>query len=121
MQVKVDTLVGLKENVILGHLVPAGTGFHLHQDSEVRIRPEALEELQAEKEKIRQARLNLLGELGEAGDIQKSSLVSPAPQEPVKPEGESIPSLLDISPDKPEEVPRCQKLLNKHQKPKLSE
>jgi DNA-directed RNA polymerase subunit beta' len=40
---KVDYLVGLKENVILGHLVPAGTGFHMHQDSEVRISPEALE------------------------------------------------------------------------------
>jgi DNA-directed RNA polymerase subunit beta' len=24
---KVDPLVGLKENVLLGHLVPAGTGF----------------------------------------------------------------------------------------------
>jgi DNA-directed RNA polymerase subunit beta' len=34
---KVDQLVGLKENVILGHLVPAGTGFRLFQDSEVRI------------------------------------------------------------------------------------
>ncbi len=45
---KSDTLVGLKENVILGHLVPAGTGFKLHQEAEVRIRPEALEAL-AEK------------------------------------------------------------------------
>jgi DNA-directed RNA polymerase subunit beta' len=34
---KVDYLVGLKENVILGHLVPAGTGFHSHQEAEVRI------------------------------------------------------------------------------------
>ena len=34
---KVDYLVGLKENVILGHLVPAGTGFRVYQDSEVRI------------------------------------------------------------------------------------
>jgi DNA-directed RNA polymerase subunit beta' len=34
---KVDGLVGLKENVILGHLVPAGTGFRMFQDSEVRI------------------------------------------------------------------------------------
>ncbi len=42
---KVDTLVGLKENVILGHLVPAGTGFKAHLDAEVRIRPEALEAL----------------------------------------------------------------------------
>ena len=34
---KVDYLVGLKENVILGHLVPAGTGFRTHQDAEVRL------------------------------------------------------------------------------------
>ena len=45
---KVDYLVGLKENVILGHLIPAGTGFKIHQEAEVRIRPEALEAL-AEK------------------------------------------------------------------------
>src|SRR5438093_919259 len=43
---KVDYLVGLKENVILGHLVPAGTGFHTHQDAEVRINPQALEAMQ---------------------------------------------------------------------------
>ena len=49
---KVDNLVGLKENVILGHLVPAGTGFHAFQSSEVRIRPQALEALQAEKERV---------------------------------------------------------------------
>lgn len=42
---KTDRLVGLKENVILGHLIPAGTGFRIHQDSEVRINPEALEAL----------------------------------------------------------------------------
>jgi DNA-directed RNA polymerase subunit beta' len=35
---KVDYLVGLKENVILGHLVPAGTGFKMHQEAEVRLR-----------------------------------------------------------------------------------
>jgi DNA-directed RNA polymerase subunit beta' len=34
---KVDYLVGLKENVILGHLIPAGTGFKTHQDAEVKI------------------------------------------------------------------------------------
>lgn len=34
---KVDYLVGLKENVILGHLVPAGTGFSDHQNSEVKV------------------------------------------------------------------------------------
>jgi DNA-directed RNA polymerase subunit beta' len=44
---KVDYLVGLKENVILGHLVPAGTGFHTHQEAEVRIYPQALEGMAA--------------------------------------------------------------------------
>ena len=34
---KQDRLVGLKENVILGHLIPAGTGFKMHQEAEVRI------------------------------------------------------------------------------------
>jgi DNA-directed RNA polymerase subunit beta' len=42
---KVDYLVGLKENVILGHLVPAGTGFQMHQDAEVRINQQVLDTL----------------------------------------------------------------------------
>ncbi len=49
---KVDNLVGLKENVILGHLIPAGTGFKTFQDGEVRIRPQALEALAAEKDRV---------------------------------------------------------------------
>ncbi|MCX5696600.1 MAG: DNA-directed RNA polymerase subunit beta', partial [Candidatus Omnitrophica bacterium] len=32
---KRDELFGLKENVIVGHLIPAGTGFHTHQKIEV--------------------------------------------------------------------------------------
>ena len=32
----VDTLVGLKENVLLGHLIPAGTGFRPYQQIRVR-------------------------------------------------------------------------------------
>jgi DNA-directed RNA polymerase subunit beta' len=39
---KVDYLVGLKENVILGHLIPAGTGFRTFQDSEVQYNLEAM-------------------------------------------------------------------------------
>ena len=46
---KVDNLVGLKENVILGHLIPAGTGFNTFQSSEVRVRPEALESLRPDR------------------------------------------------------------------------
>ena len=33
---KVDDLVGLKENVILGHLIPAGTGFGYHYHAALR-------------------------------------------------------------------------------------
>jgi len=32
---KYDELFGLKENVIVGHLIPAGTGFHAHRNIEV--------------------------------------------------------------------------------------
>jgi DNA-directed RNA polymerase subunit beta' len=32
---KVDNLFGLKENVIIGKLIPAGTGFHTYQDREL--------------------------------------------------------------------------------------
>jgi DNA-directed RNA polymerase subunit beta' len=73
---RTDGLVGLKENVILGHLIPAGTGFHLHQDSDVRIRPEALQELQAEKERILAARMNLLNE-GSDASLLFGSYVAP--------------------------------------------
>jgi DNA-directed RNA polymerase subunit beta' len=57
---KVDHLVGLKENVILGHLIPAGTGFRQFQESEVRYRPEALQAMQAEKEKVLETAFPLL-------------------------------------------------------------
>ncbi|MBO7726046.1 MAG: DNA-directed RNA polymerase subunit beta' [Thermoguttaceae bacterium] len=40
---RIDNLVGLKENVILGRLIPAGTGFRKYQDAEWRYRPEAVE------------------------------------------------------------------------------
>jgi len=49
---KTDNLVGLKENVILGHLIPAGTGFNTYQSAEVRVRPEALEALRFDPESI---------------------------------------------------------------------
>ena len=32
---KVDKLKGLKENVIVGHLIPAGTGFKSHREIEI--------------------------------------------------------------------------------------
>jgi DNA-directed RNA polymerase subunit beta' len=57
---RTDYLVGLKENVILGHLIPAGTGFKTIQESEVRIQPSALEALAAEKERVLERAFPLL-------------------------------------------------------------
>ena len=55
-----DGLVGLKENVILGHLIPAGTGFHLHQDSHVRIHEDAIREQEEAKARMIAARDDML-------------------------------------------------------------
>ncbi|MEI7862513.1 MAG: DNA-directed RNA polymerase subunit beta', partial [Planctomycetota bacterium] len=76
---KVDNLVGLKENVILGHLIPAGTGFNTYQSSEVRVRPEALESLRLDRDNVLTRQFPLLeaavggDELrlaGDGGDIR---------------------------------------------------
>jgi DNA-directed RNA polymerase subunit beta' len=48
VQGKVDHLIGLKENVVMGHLIPAGTG--LHKYSQIRISEEISEEELMEKE-----------------------------------------------------------------------
>jgi DNA-directed RNA polymerase subunit beta' len=64
---KVDNLVGLKENVILGHLIPAGTGFNTFQSAEVRVRPEALESLRLDRENVLARQFPLL-EAAAAGD-----------------------------------------------------
>ena len=32
---RIDYLRGFKENVIMGHLIPAGTGFHQHRDTQI--------------------------------------------------------------------------------------
>ncbi len=47
---KVDTLLGLKENVILGKLVPAGTGMKCY--SEVEIEPDVEPAIQAVPEEL---------------------------------------------------------------------
>ena len=43
---KVDNLRGFKENVIMGHIIPAGTGFEYHR--KVRLKP--LVEIEEEEE-----------------------------------------------------------------------
>jgi DNA-directed RNA polymerase subunit beta' len=87
---KIDNLVGLKENVILGHLIPAGTGFHLYQQGEVRIRPQALEGLVPEKEDVLARHFPLLdGSASEGAEEEKSELDTGSP----------IPQPIDIGDD----------------------
>jgi DNA-directed RNA polymerase subunit beta' len=45
---KVDNLVGLKENIIMGHLIPAGTGYQAH--SNIALDREVLKPLEEKKE-----------------------------------------------------------------------
>jgi len=108
---KVDNLVGLKENVILGHLVPAGTGFVSHQASQVRIRPEALQELRDEQDRIQEARRALLTAADERtaqhphipSTVEPLRSPNPAPALPTPPPSlPTPPSISEITPDSPE-------------------
>jgi len=47
---KVDHLRGFKENVIMGHLIPAGTGFHQHRDVQIEFTVEEPEPIKPETE-----------------------------------------------------------------------
>jgi hypothetical protein len=64
-------------------LVPAGTGFHAFQESEVRIRPQALEALAAEKERALVRSFPLLDGVddgnGANGGSQSQAPKGPAP------------------------------------------
>ena len=99
---KIDQLVGLKENVILGHLIPAGTGFRSTHESEVRIRPEALEALAAEKERVLERSFPLLETAVPSADSPNGDS-APAPEQPIQ----SAPTSLDVllgegeNPEKP--------------------
>ena len=65
----VDTLQGLKENVILGHLIPAGTAFGTYNSLKIKhlAEPPVEEEIESYREQddasLRAARAALLGEL----------------------------------------------------------
>ena len=89
---RTDHLVGLKENVILGHLIPAGTGFRNIHDAEVRIRPEALEALAAEKGRVLERAFPLLA-IGAAA-AERGGNGDGAAQPPRQPQ-QPAPSSLD--------------------------
>ena len=84
---KVDNLVGLKENVILGHLIPAGTGFNTFQSAEVRVRPEALDALRIDRDNVLTRQFPLL----EAAPLGGDTVASGEAGSPVAIIGESKP------------------------------
>jgi DNA-directed RNA polymerase subunit beta' len=55
VQGKVDALRGLKENVIMGRLIPAGTGLPLYRDVDIMLAREAEEELAEEEVQLLEA------------------------------------------------------------------
>ena len=59
---KVDNLIGLKENVILGHMIPAGTGFKLYQNAEFGISKEAMEEMRRRPQPIMEENYTLMND-----------------------------------------------------------
>ncbi len=70
---KRDELVGLKENVILGHLVPTGTGFRNYQKTRVRKNVD----LQAAAEEI--GRMSRQGFLDQGGPVIRLEGIDDAP------------------------------------------
>ncbi|HIK95780.1 MAG TPA: DNA-directed RNA polymerase subunit beta', partial [Planctomycetes bacterium] len=86
---RVDNLVGLKENVILGHLIPAGTGFHTHQESHVRIHDDAIREQEEAKARILAARDDMLSD----ADLMARRAADNDDNRP------RAPSLADLTPD----------------------
>jgi DNA-directed RNA polymerase subunit beta' len=85
---RVDNLVGLKENVILGHLIPAGTGFHLHQDAHIRIHDQAIREQEEAKARMLAARQDMLTDTEIAARRAQEDNESP-----------QAPSLADLTAD----------------------
>ena len=75
---KIDNLVGLKENVILGHLIPAGTGFRTFQDSDVQYNMEAMEEVAARPQVTLESSFPLLEDGAPAADAGGGSAVPTA-------------------------------------------
>ena len=72
---KTDNLIGLKENVILGHLVPAGTGFNVYQNAQWRFRHEAAEELARQDTTATAAKFTLLEDIPEIASGTKKAMM----------------------------------------------
>ena len=89
---KVDKLVGLKENVILGHLIPAGTGFASFQESEVQYNLEAMREFTSKPATTLVDSFPLLDENASTASAPGSVFggATPSAPAPMQPAGNSL-------------------------------
>jgi DNA-directed RNA polymerase subunit beta' len=67
---KSDPLLGLKENVIIGKLIPAGTGMSQYRNLHVKIRPEAIPEYWLARQR-EMAQMEEAGELPAPGELSE--------------------------------------------------
>ncbi|NLX10157.1 MAG: DNA-directed RNA polymerase subunit beta' [Chloroflexi bacterium] len=109
---KVDRLYGLKENVIIGKLIPAGTGFHTYQDRDTAINNEHLEAqilLKADEEEDEEDEEEIdeveLEELEDEDEIELGDVVDDEVEEDVEIEEDlDDDDLLDEEEDEEEEL-----------------
>ena len=72
---KEDSLIGLKENVIIGKLIPTGTGLKYYQDLEINTKSKVAEPEVAEGEKTEtttEAEQVTVPETNENGDVKET-------------------------------------------------
>jgi DNA-directed RNA polymerase subunit beta' len=98
---KVDRLVGLKENVILGHLIPAGTGFRTFQDAQVNYNLEAMQDVSKIGGHELQSSFRLLESAAEHEAAQTSTAQAP-PDLGYAKGGPTLDDILGI-PDEPQD------------------
>lgn len=73
---KIDRLSGFKENVIMGHLIPAGTGFTSHRAVEIEFTVEEPEPIAQEEEATEES------EGGESAPLSEPSSAAPVDAPP---------------------------------------
>ncbi|NUM60650.1 MAG: hypothetical protein HUU44_00685, partial [Ignavibacteriaceae bacterium] len=57
IQAKIDRLIGLKENIVMGHLIPAGTGLKKYKNLKLSSELEVVVESKEEEVKVEESSL----------------------------------------------------------------
>ncbi|NQT90649.1 MAG: DNA-directed RNA polymerase subunit beta' [Candidatus Omnitrophica bacterium] len=95
---KVDKLHGLKENVIMGHLIPAGTGFKDHRNIEIVKKIDIIEKAKQEVKKQKEQ------EDIKIGEPEKKEIKTPATKAKAKKQEKVTATKAKAKPKKQEKV-----------------